>query len=157
MRSKTVEAKMSLPIPNEQPTAYETANQVLNPPPSFQGKERRAAKRHPFRFVQRIAAYDGQDDLAALRFFPVQCYDISRRGIAFLLPSQLDFSKLVVELASADEQMYFEAEVVNYRNLTESPEDEVGTFLSRLGPSGEAPHAVLIGCRFTKRLRLLPA
>ena len=145
---------MPLPIPSAQPTAYETAYKVLTPPPGDQEKDRRAVERHPFRFVQRIAAYDGQQRLDQLRFFPVQCHDISRRGIAFFLPDRLDFSRLVVELGSDEERMYFEAETVNSRILTNSSARDVNGLLSSLGASGNKPKTVLIGCRFKSKLDL---
>jgi hypothetical protein len=145
---------MSLPIPRPIPTAYATAYKVLNPAPGTAEKDRRAVRRHPFRFVQRIAAYDGQRSLDQLRFFPVQCHDISRRGIAFLLPGRLDFSSLVVELASDGERMYFEAETVNFRCLSPSAVTKVGDLLSSMGGIGTAPKAVLVGCRFKTKLDL---
>ncbi len=148
---------MSLPMPGPIPTAYQTACQVLDPAAGVTEKERRAVQRHPFRFVQRIAAYDGQDSLDRLRFFPVQCHDISRRGIAFLLPGRLDFSRLVVELASDGERMYFEAEMVNFRYLTDPATANVEGLFSSLGGIGSKPKAVLIGCRFKAKLDLLPA
>jgi hypothetical protein len=146
---------MPLPIPTPQPTAYETAYEVLNPGPATLEKERRAVQRHPFRFVQRIAAYDDQESLDGLRFFPVQCHDISRRGVAFLLPGRLDFSRLVVELGSDGERMYFEAETVNFRYLDGSGSDD--DVLAPMGEIGSAPRAMLIGCRFKTKLDLLPA
>lgn len=147
---------MPLPITTAQPTAYETAYEVLHPDPRTLGKERRAVQRHPFRFVQRIAAYDGQDTLDELRFFPVQCHDISRRGIAFLLPGRLDFSRIVIELGSDGERMYFEAETVNFRFLSGSSVNNVDDFLASMGGIGAKPKAVLIGCRFKSKLELLP-
>ncbi len=154
--TKTIESKMSLPIPTSQPTAYETAYQVLNPDPETVAKERRSVVRHPFRFVQRIAAYDGQDSLAELRFFPVQCHDISRRGIAFLLPGRLDFSRLVVELASDGECMYFEAETANFRFLSDVVPGEPDCVFSTMGSIGSASPTVIIGCRLKTKLDLRP-
>lgn len=148
---------MPLPIPSPQPTAYQTAYEVLNPGPGTSEKERRAVQRHPFRFVQRIAAYDDQQSLDGLRFFPVQCHDISRRGIAFLLPARLDFSRLVVELGSDGERMYFEAEAVNFRYLDGSHDDDGDDVLASMSGIGSAPRAVLVGCRFKTKLDLLPA
>lgn len=155
--TRTIESKMPLPIPTAQPTAYETAFGVLNPDPGTLERERRAVQRHPFRFVQRIAAYDGQDSLDQLRFFPVQCHDISRRGVAFLLPGRLDFDRLVVELGSDGERMYFEAETVNFRYLSDGSVAEFGDVLSDMGSIGSAPRTVLIGCRFKSKLDFLPA
>lgn len=148
---------MPLPIPTAQPTAYETAFGVLNPEPGTQEKDRRAVERLPFRFVQRIAAYDGQESLAELRFFPVQCHDISRRGVAFLLPGRLDFSRLVIELGSDGQRMYFEAETVNIRHLSNGPVNDVNALLTSMGGIGSEPKAVLVGCRFKSKLDLLPA
>ncbi|MHB8900699.1 MAG: hypothetical protein ACYC6Y_18260 [Thermoguttaceae bacterium] len=145
---------MTMPLSAAEITAYETAYRVLNPPSGVSERERRAVERHPFRFIQRIAAYDGQQDLAVLRFFPVQCHDISRRGISFLLPGRLEFSGLVVELGSNGEWMYFEAEAVNYRLLASHPlTDSVGLRKDRAA-IGWPSHAVLIGCRFKNRLDL---
>ena len=146
---------MSLPIPSPLPTAYETAFRVLNPAFGTQKKERRAVQRHRFRFVQRIASYDGEDSLARLRFFPVLCYDISRRGVSFLLPGRLGFSRLVVELGSNGDWMYFEAEVVNHRPLANRREDT--RLLGELDPGDWVCRPVLIGCRFKSRLQLHPA
>ncbi len=146
---------MSLPIPSPLPTAYETAYRVLNPGFGTQKKERRAVQRHRFRFVQRIASYDGEDSLARLRFFPVQCYDISRRGVSFMLPGPLGFSRLVVELGSNAEWMYFEAEVVNCRPLADRRGDAL--VLGELDAGDWVCQPVLIGCRFKSRLQLHPA
>ncbi len=143
---------MPLPIPSAQPTAYETAYQVLGPSANGMDQERRAVERLPFRFVQRIAAYDGQDRLPDLRFFPVQCHDISRRGIAFLLPGPLDFTHLVVELGSDGERMYFEAEMVNSRPFTVAEARKVGLIFGHLASMTTSSTATLIGCRFEKRL-----
>ena len=144
---------MSSPI-STAPTAYQTAYEVLNPEPGTLEKDRRAVQRLPFRFVQRIAAYDGQRCLSQLRFFPVQCHDISRRGIAFVLPGRLDFSRLVVELGSDGERMYFEGTTVNFRYLSDSIANDVDNLLSSMSGIGSAPKTVLIGCRFKKKLEL---
>ena len=143
---------MPLPIPSAQPTAYETAYQVLGPPAGGADQERRAVQRLPFRFIQRIAAYDGQEDLRDLRFFPVQCHDISRRGIAFLLPAPLDFTHLVVELGSDGERMYFEAQMVNSRRFSVAEARKVGLVFGHLASMTTSSTATLVGCRFEKRL-----
>ena len=143
---------MPLPIPTAQPTAYETAYQVLGPAANGVDQERRAVERLPFRYVQRIAAYDGQESLEALRFFPVQCHDISRRGIAFLLPGLLDFTRLVVELGSDGERMYFEAKAVNFRPFTVAEARKVGPVLGHLASMTASSTAILVGCRFEERL-----
>ena len=104
--------------PNE--SAYEKAYQVLNPPNTAVA-ERRAAERHAFCYMQRIAAYDEQESLDALRFFPVLCHDISRRGISFVLPDRLDFDQLVVELSSGEQRMYYVAKTVNFRYVSDAP------------------------------------
>ena len=153
--TRTFELKM-YPTTHQVQTAYQTAYNVLNPPPGSQ-RDRRAVERLPFRFVQRIAAYDGQRCFEQLRFFPVQCHDISRRGMAFVLPGQLDFSRLVVELGSDDERMYFEAEIVNYRQLSNTPNNNVNSFLASMGGVRSAPKSVLIGCRFESKLDFPPA
>lgn len=147
---------MPLPIPTAQPTAYETAYRVLGPPARGMDQERRAVERLPFRFVQRIAAYDGQDSLAKLRFFPVQCHDISRRGIGFLLPGLLDFTRLVVELGSDGERMCFEAKVANSRPFTVAEARKGGLVLGHLASMTASSTAILIGCRFEKRLDFQP-
>jgi len=145
---------MPLPIAPPTPTAYATAYQVLNPAPGTVEHDRRAVERQPFRFVQRIAAYDGQQRIDQLRFFPVQCHDISRRGIAFLLPGRLDFSRLVIELGSEEERMYFEAEAVNFRRLSGYTTRRVEGLLASMGGTAAGPGAVLIGCRFVTKLDL---
>ena len=142
---------MSLPL-CPTPSAYQTAYEVLNPDPNSTGEDRRAVERLPFCFVQRIAAYDGQEKLADLRFFPVQCRDISRRGIAFLLPGQLGFSRLVVELGSDSERMYFEAEAVNCRHVEGAPVNDVDRLLAAMERTGKEHKAVFIGCRFKSKL-----
>ncbi len=145
---------MTLPIPTPPPTAYQTAYNVLTPDPDAPEQERRAVERLPFLFVQRIAAYDGQDCLNQLRFFPVQCHDISRRGIAFVLPGKLDFHRLVIELGSDEERMYYEAEVVNFRYLSDRDGGGSSGVLSETGAICAAPRGAIIGCSFKAKLDL---
>jgi hypothetical protein len=137
--------------------AFETAYQVLIPGSEDSGLERRGSERYPFRFVQQVAAYDGQDSLAELRFFPVQCHDISRSGLGFMLPGPIGFKRVVVELGDAGQGLYFEGEMVNQRPVNDSPIDNVDDILAALGLGSASPGAMLVGCRLVGKLDLNPA
>ena len=142
--------KMSNSTPT-QPASFETAYQVLHSSGN-ETEERRGAERHPFRHTQRVAAYDGQQSLSELRFFPVLCHDISRRGISFVLPDRIDFTNLILELKLGDEPTYYLAEAVNSRYASDSQINEWAGAYSAMLPASQRP--VLIGCRLVEKVDL---
>ncbi len=73
-----------------------------------------------------------------------------------MLPGRLDFSRLVVELASEGDCIYFEAETVNFRFLSGSVDGEDDAVFSTMGSIGSTPRTAIIGCRLKAKLDLLP-
>lgn len=108
----------------------------------------KALVRHPFRDLQQIAPYrlggslPGHGD-----FYPVQCYDLSTKGISFLSSSPPNFQALVVRLGNPPGARYMISSIANVAPIQVGDEQQyrVGcTFVSRLDPdelSGSAAEA----------------
>jgi len=121
---------------------------------------RRQGSRQPFFADHRIAPDRGSGFPDDSQFARVRCFDLTRAGFSFFLPSRPDFKKLVAAFGDPPGVIYVGAEVLHCeRVLVHS----FGVFERLEGASGEADHQgpagqpamqmVLVGCRFTERLQ----
>jgi hypothetical protein len=112
--------------------------------------DRRGCRREPFRVLQRVALRHGRDIPDEANFVEVQCYDLTQGGFSFLLPSRPNFERLVVAFGAPPEAIYLGAEVAHCDDVT------VDGFSDGRGQAAGDPTAipmVLVGCRFTDRLK----
>jgi hypothetical protein len=119
--------------------------------------ERRGEQRHTYDALQKVAPYDGRWFPASAEFVDVQCHDLTRAGFSFLLTRRPAFKSIVASFRGLDKTLYFEAEVVQVTRALVCPDGEVdllGETGSAVGkiPPGAQP-ALLIGCRFVRRLQ----
>ncbi|HET6879082.1 MAG TPA: GGDEF domain-containing protein [Pirellulales bacterium] len=103
----------------------------------------KALVRHPFRDLQHIAPYKLGGELpTAADFFPVQCYDLSTKGISFLASSPPDFQALIIRLGNPPSARYMISSIANVAPMMVGDEKQyrVGcTFVSRLDPEEISP------------------
>lgn len=96
--------------------------------------ERRHQTRRPFRCVQLLAPYDGEQMPAAEDFSHVQCYDISAGGFSYYLPEAPNYDYLILALGRAPFTFVI-ARAVHF----ETVETERGK-------------QYLVGCRFLRKI-----
>jgi hypothetical protein len=92
------------------------------------GRQRRSRPRWPFPAIQHVVPYEDGPVPPLESFEPVRCMDLSRSGIAFLLPEAPTTRQLLVALGNPPAVRYLTAEVVHQRPM------------------------VLVGCRFGRRI-----
>ena len=80
-------------------------------------RERRGATRRPLRSMQRIAPCRGPGLPKEDEFFMARCYDLTRAGFSFLVPSRPDYEALVAALGDPPELIYVAAEVLHCRSV----------------------------------------
>jgi len=97
--------------------------------------ERRIGKRHDYAFTQWIApCSDPHVSVKGLRFFAVQCRDLSTNGVSFHVTSRPTFGYVVVRLGRAHDPVHVLAEIV------------------RCDPIGEEDNDFQVGCRFLRKI-----
>lgn len=118
--------------------------------------DRRREPRHAYEALQKVAPYDGKWFPALDEFVDVKCHDLTRAGFSFLLPRRPAFKSIVACFEGPDETLYFQAEIVRVSRALIQPGGEVEVFGEGKPPAGAvrpgARPALLIGCRFVKRL-----
>ncbi|MGE0760008.1 MAG: hypothetical protein AB7F89_04305 [Pirellulaceae bacterium] len=97
-------------------------------------RDRRDIARHPYRCIQLIAEFDGQNLPEQHEFQQVQCHDLSPQGFSYVTNRRPDTRHLVVALGRVPFK-FLVAEVVRV-----APRD----------PS--SPLEFQIGCRFMRRI-----
>jgi hypothetical protein len=95
--------------------------------------EHRARERHDFRYLQRVAPFDGQSLPEADAFFQVHCHDLSPQGFSFLAAEVPACTALVVALGK-EPYIHVVARVVRVSDKR----------------ANDGLH--LIGCQFERRL-----
>lgn len=101
-----------------------------------QQKERRRSKRMPYASLGMVAPYDGLGIPADDSFWPVQCRDLSRGGIAFYSTVKPTCPSLVVCLGSVgDSSCIIACRVVHCASVGDDSEPNF-----------------LVGCEFVERL-----
>ena len=105
----------------------------------------KALVRHPFRDLQQIAPYKLGGPLpTAGDFYPVQCYDLSVKGISFLSETPPDFQAVVIRLGNPPGARYMISSIANVAPMMVGDEKQyrVGcTFVSRLDAEEILPEA----------------
>jgi len=123
-------------------------------------QDRRHSPRNLFEYFQRIAPWDGGGFPEDSAFFVVRCHDLTRAGFSFLMPTEPQFHVLVAAFGSPPKVIYVAAEVTHSEHVllypsgrVERPDDGTGEAGARRSPAEPATRMVLVGCRFTRRLR----
>lgn len=104
--------------------------------PNETDRQRRKRERYGFPVVQKICPCRGKFVPGSARFFPVQCKDLSRGGIAFYLDYEPSFERFILMLGTDERHEYVAGEVVYVQAL---PDD--------------APGRYLVGCRLIKKVQ----
>jgi hypothetical protein len=122
--------------------------------------ERRQRPRHPFPSRQRIAVSRGPGIPDDAEFIEVRCHDLTRQGFSFLFPGRPEFTSLVAALGTPPDMIYVAAEVSHWADVlvdSSGRVEHVGTRTARRKQANlegqNATPMVLVGCRFSKRLR----
>lgn len=119
--------------------------------------ERRREPRHSYDALQKVAPYDGHWFPGPDEFVDVHCHDLTQAGFSFLLSRRPAFKSIVACFQGPDDTLYFEAEIVQVSRALIQPDGEVEVFGDRtpattaIRPGARA--ALLIGCRFVRRLQ----
>ncbi|MBN2473262.1 MAG: hypothetical protein JXB62_01540 [Pirellulales bacterium] len=126
--------------------------------------ERRKRTRRSYPAQQWIAVRRGPEIPNDSEFIEVSCYDLTRNGFSFFLPSQPDFNALVAALRTDEEVIYAGAEVVHCDDVLVDSWGRVEHVVDQALRGGAEDHSsrtatpmVLVGCRFTERLDTRPA
>lgn len=122
--------------------------------------ERWELPRQPFPSVQRIAVRCGPGIPDESEFFEVRCHDLTRAGFSFLLPGQPGFADLVAAFGTPPEVIYIGARVSHCKNVlvdssgrVEKPQNRAGQFGHETAAGHAATPMILVGCKFTERLK----
>lgn len=139
---------------------FRLIHQLVGVPCEDGARERRSSYRSPFHSFHRIAPWDGSRFPKDSDFLVVRCYDLSRGGFSFLLPSEPESKQLVAEFSNSADVFYVAAEVAHTEPVLFFPPDRVqracGLGITDAPPGCEMSTAslmLLVGCRFAKRLR----
>lgn len=114
---------------------FQTITSLINEQRESTQNDRRDGNRHPYRCVQLIAPYDGEQLPDQQSFRQVLCHDLSPSGFSFFSYRTPETRQLIVALGKIPVIKFFIAEV------------------KRVNPSETAHgHEYQIGCRFLRRL-----
>ncbi len=112
--------------------------------------------RVPFPVIQGVAPRRGDALPDDAEFLSVQCHDLATGGASFLMDAEPDFDTLVMAVGEPPAIAYMAAEIVHRTEVTLFG----STVVKRGGeePTGKDPAEpgrpmVLVGCRFTGRIR----
>lgn len=113
---------------------FETVHKLLSEDPAAAPANRRTSERRAYRRRQLIAPYDGIRSPDAGEFRPLDCEDLSERGLAYYECEAPTYRQLVLALGPAPFR-FIVAEVARFKPV-------------------KRPEGVryLVGCRFTGRL-----
>ena len=138
--------------------AYEVAHRILKSFPELgrqEGRESRVAPRHPFKFLQWVAPYDGYGFPNESKFFQIRCRDLSEGGFSFFASERPDFSTLVISLGEPPNQMHMVAEIVHCHEVRSIDDERVEMVDGEEGDgdaNDQGDQIFLVGCRFNGRL-----
>ena len=123
-------------------------------------QDRRRNSRNLFECIQRIAPWDGGGFPEDSEFRAVRCHDLTRAGFSFLMPTEPQFHALVAAFGSPPQVIYVGAEVTHAEHVllhpsgrVERPDDDAREAGAARPPAEPATRMLLVGCRFTRRLR----
>ena len=115
---------------------FDTITSLINEQREDGQKERRVEDRRPYRCVQLLAPYDGEQLPDQQSFRQVLCHDLSANGFSFYSYRTPETPQLIVALGKVPVIKFFIAEVkrVNASSTDHGHEYQVGCrFLRRLG------------------------
>jgi hypothetical protein len=115
---------------------FETITSLINEQRDEGHQERREEDRRPYRCVQLLAPYDGEQLPDQQAFRQVLCHDLSANGFSFYSYRTPETPQLIVALGKVPVIKFFIAEVkrVNASATDHGHEYQVGCrFLRRLG------------------------
>lgn len=137
---------------------YELIHRVVRQSHGTLLENRRVRRRIPFEMRQRIAPVEDETTHRLGDFVSVPCYDLNGGGLAFFLPDQPQFRRLIVELSCPRKKVYLLAEVAHTVAVYVYPNGDVMPEEMDIGDEGESGQAldaaerrVLVGCRFLRR------
>ena len=119
---------------NYETSLYQSIFTLLDEQRSGTGSERRESDRHPYRCVQLMAPFDGENLPNQEAFRQVLCHDLSPSGFSYFCDSRPTERLLIVALGKVPLRFYV-AEVVH-------------TQLAQTEHGGQYH----VGCRFVRRL-----
>lgn len=138
---------------------YRLIHQLVQTSNAGSEDERRGQTRRAFLIDNRIAPIRAGQLPDESAFISVRCNDLTRFGFSFFFPARPDFSSLVVAFGRGPETIYVGAEVIHCDDVLIHPLGVVERLpAGRAGRSPRGPEgssgvpAVLVGCRFTRRL-----
>lgn len=114
---------------------FESITSLLNEQRRAVRSERRENERYPYRCVQLVAAFDGENLPEQQQFRHVMCHDLSPGGFSFYSSSPPEHRYLIVSLGKVPKIKFFLAKVVRV-----NPVQQV---------DGCEYH---VGCQFLRRL-----
>ena len=115
---------------------FDTISSLINEQRDTDHKERREVDRHPYRCVQLLAPYDGENLPDQQSFRQVLCHDLSPNGFSFYSYRTPETPQLIIALGKVPVIKFFIAEVkrVNSSDTDHGHEYQVGCrFMRRLG------------------------
>jgi hypothetical protein len=138
---------------------YNLIHQLAEVPSKGGVVERRHGLRKQFLVTQRIAPGYRAEMPPDEALIEVRCYDLTRSGFSFLVPTPPDFNVLVAAFGWPPSVIYVAAEVLHCRDVLLHRSGRVELLDNRSGqPRREssanrsATAMVLVGCRFLQRL-----
>jgi len=114
---------------------FDSITSLINEQREEPQKERRGEDRRPYRCVQLLAPYDGEQLPDQQSFRQVLCHDLSPNGFSFYSYRTPETPQLIVALGRVPTIRFFIAEV---KRVNSSPTDH--------------GHEYQVGCRFLRRL-----
>lgn len=144
---------------------YQLIHQLVGPSLKKDDKaERRGGQRYRFWTRQLVAPWDGGPVPPDELFGYVQCYDLTRAGFSFFLPTEPAFTSLVAAFGDPPQRIYVAAEVahsarvlLHASGLVEQLDGNRASHVSYRSPDGRpATSMVLVGCSFIQRLERAP-
>lgn len=137
---------------------YELIHRIVRQSHGTLLENRRVRRRIPFETRQRIAPIEDEATHRLGDFITVPCYDLNGGGLAFFLPNQPQFRRLIVELSCPRKKVYLLAEVAHTVAVYVYPNGDVMPEEMDIGDEGEFGQAsdaverrILVGCRFLRR------
>ena len=133
---------------------YRLIHEMVGPDLKDEPAERRAAVRHAFPTMQRIAPRRGPGFPEDREFAEVRCYDLTQAGFAFFLPVEPDFTSLVAAFGDPPHLIYVGAEIVRAKRVLLLPSGRVEQIGAGAGTTGGENGKIvfLVGARFTAKL-----
>jgi len=141
---------------------YNLAYQLLGSREEDKDEERREHRRQPFDATRRVTPCREPGVPEWSRTLAVQCCDLTQSGFSFLLPNRPDFTSLIVAFDDRPGGVHLAAKVthcsdvmVHASGVIEPVREAARRGGQRAADAQGGTFMVLVGCRFTQRIRHL--